>query len=183
MNILKQAEKNGHVVQVVHDSDPESPREWDNASQMVCFNKRYVLGDEHEYKQGEYNNWQELKQAIIENEKPLAILPLYLYDHSGITISTKPFSCKWDSGQVGFVYITEKTLDNLGITDRNPEELETILMQEVETYDNYLRGEVYGFQVVEVSRCDQGHEHKEVIDSCYGYYSIDEALSEGLAYA
>lgn len=183
MNILKQAEKNGIIVQVVHDSDPESPREWETISTMVCFHKRHILGDKHNYQQGEYNNWQELKQAIIENEKPLAILPLYLYDHSGITMSTKPFGCEWDSGQVGFVYITQKTLDKLGITDRSLEALENILTEEVETYDRFLRGEVYGFQVVEVSKCDQGYEHKEVLDSCYGFYSIDEALSEGLAYA
>jgi hypothetical protein len=31
------------------------------------------------------------------------ILPLYLYDHSGITMSCGPFSCPWDSGQVGII--------------------------------------------------------------------------------
>lgn len=37
------------------------------------------------------------------------ILPLYLYDHSGITISTGPFSCPWDSGQVGWIYAPKDT--------------------------------------------------------------------------
>jgi hypothetical protein len=37
---------------------------------------------------------------IIE-EKGTIIKGLFLYDHSGITISTGRFSCPWDSGQVG----------------------------------------------------------------------------------
>ena len=32
------------------------------------------------------------------------MLPLYLYDHSGITMNTTGFSCPWDSGQVGWIY-------------------------------------------------------------------------------
>ena len=35
------------------------------------------------------------------------LLPLYLYDHSGITMNTTGFSCSWDSGQVGFIYASK----------------------------------------------------------------------------
>jgi hypothetical protein len=41
-------------------------------------------------------------------EDKVCIKDLYLYDHSGITISTSPFSCGWDSGQVGFIYLTRQ---------------------------------------------------------------------------
>jgi hypothetical protein len=40
---------------------------------------------------------------------------LYLYDHGGITISTGPFSCPRDSGQVGFIYASHKQIrDHFG---------------------------------------------------------------------
>ena len=61
-------------------------------------------------RQDEYNSCEELEQAIIKEYKPIIIKPLFLIDHSGITISTKDFNDRWDSGQVGFVLITRKSL-------------------------------------------------------------------------
>lgn len=53
----------------------------------------------------------EAKVKAALDEK-VAMLPLFLYDHSGITMSTGPFHCPWDSGQVGFIYMTyEKFFD------------------------------------------------------------------------
>lgn len=50
----------------------------------------------------------ELYDLVRATDK-YVILPLYLYDHSGITISTVPFSCPWDSGQVGWIYAPKDT--------------------------------------------------------------------------
>jgi hypothetical protein len=33
-------------------------------------------------------------------------LPVYLYDHGGLALSSTPFSCKWDSGWLGIVLWT-----------------------------------------------------------------------------
>lgn len=42
-------------------------------------------------------------------EDKVAILPLYLYDHSGLTMSTSDFGDRWDSGCVGFIYMDKAT--------------------------------------------------------------------------
>ena len=42
--------------------------------------------------------------SLVEQMDGMVILPLYLYDHSGITMNTCGFSCPWDSGQVGWIY-------------------------------------------------------------------------------
>ena len=96
-------------VKIFVDEDPTNPRtEWDNLGKMVCFHKRYNLSDEpREYDQKNYGNWDELEQAIIKDHGPCVVLPVYMLNHSGITISTNPFSCPWDSGQVGFIYCSE----------------------------------------------------------------------------
>lgn len=180
MNTVQTERIGDFEISIVYDENAESPRTaWDNATKMVCFHGRYTLGDEHGYSHNDYNSWQEMAAAIIEDEKPLIIKPLYMYDHSGITISTGGFSCPWDSGQIGFVYITQKEVDTIGLdTDR----LDEILEGEVEDYDKYLRGEVFGFKVYKIETCDKGHEHKELLDSCYGYYDEEDALSEAKGY-
>ena len=81
-----------------------NPREWENLSKMVCFHGRYNLGDKTIYSQRDVNSWAELEKLICKTEDVLHIEPLYLYDHSGLAISTKPFSCPWDSGQIGVIY-------------------------------------------------------------------------------
>lgn len=59
-----------------------------------------------------YRSYGAYKKAVDDEilsiiRKKFIILPLYLYDHGGITISTRPFSCPWDSGQVGYIYASK----------------------------------------------------------------------------
>jgi hypothetical protein len=163
-------------LEVVQDTDPESPRDWDNLGTMVCFHKRYELGDKTDYRTEDYDSWEELKEGIIKNEGEVVILPLYLYDHSGITISTSPFSCKFDSGRIGFIFVSKYKIKKEGIDETK---VEQYLIDEVKTYDQYLTGDVWGYNVYEITTCDKGHKHKELVESCYGYYGHDECESEG----
>lgn len=163
---------NNKTLKIEQSEFADNPREWDNLTKMICFHKRYSLGDKHDYNHEDYNGWEEMKEAIIAEEKPLVIKPLYLYDHSGITISTSPFSCQWDSGQIGFVIITNKQIDYLGCTINDGESwsdyikrLDEYLESEVKTYDQYITGEVYGFTIT-----DENDEH---LDSCDGFYGSD----------
>lgn len=166
--------KNGKTLEIVQDNNPDSPREWDNMGTMICFHGRYNLGDKHNYDHKDYSGWEEMETAIIKNESPAVILPLYLYDHSGITISTSPFSCPWDSGQIGFIFVSkEKLRKEYGvkrITKEVIERAEKCLLAEVNTYDQYLTGDVYGYKVID----EEGNEE----DSCWGYYGEDSIKEE-----
>lgn len=164
-----------YLIRIFHDVSPESPREWDNLGTMVCFHRRYDLGDKHDYCSGNYDGWEEMKEDIIKQENVHTILPLYLYDHSGITMSTSPFSCRWDSRQVGWIFVSKDKVKKEGIDESKIEEY---LKGEVKTYDQYLRGDVYGYKVYKVTTCDHGHEHEEELDSCWGFYGEDECIEE-----
>lgn len=167
---------------IEHDNDPMNPRtDWDNITTMLCFHKRYDLGDKNPYKSSDFNSWEEMKEQIEQDYKVLFIKPLYLYDHSGITISTSPFGCQWDSGQVGWVIIDEKQLNLMCGKDfeRSEEKLNCITDNEVKTYDEYLTGEVYQYKVYEIETCDKGHEHKTLIENCGSYFSEEECENEG----
>jgi len=168
-------------LEIVQDTDPESPRTWDNLGTMVCFHKRYELGDKTDYRTEDYDSWEELKEGIIKNEGEVVILPLYLYDHSGITISTSPFGCNWDSGQIGWVFIDEKQLQYItgDSSGHNETNLEEIIDSDVKTYDQYITGEVYRYTIYEIETCSLGHEHKNYVEGCGGYFGEEECESEG----
>ena len=197
-------------------------------------------------------------QDILDSLDKYIILPLYLYDHSGITMSTGPFSCPWDSGQVGWIYAPkQKFIDETGYTEaelfstdphrvpvigehvkiegrddwgqvvskavaaigaisrmhyevdfdygkipsaHKPENLVTVpqheitevmanraeqmLVNEVKTYDLYIRGECYGYRLSELKTCEYcGAVDEEEIDSCWGFLADSlKDLKEQLKY-
>lgn len=163
----------GYTIEIIQDENSESPREWDNLTTMICFHKRYNLGDKHEIKHQDYSSWQEMEQAINKKYRPVIIKPIYLLDHSGITIATSNFNNRWDSGQIGFVLVSRKQALECfcvkRITTEIKEKAERLLNAEVEAYDQYLRVDVYGYSVKD----SEGEE----IDSCWGYYGVDHDQS------
>lgn len=126
-------------------------------------------------------------QAIAGKE--LIILPLYLYDHSGLTMNTSGFICPWDSGQIGYIWTTIERVKAIRGGKRRTKsqwvQLARInLESEVKLYDQYLRGEVYGY-IEEIFSEEYGWEET---DSVWGYYTetvdplmelADEAFGKG----
>jgi hypothetical protein len=143
---------------------------------MCCFHKKYTLGDKHDVLSSYFAGWDEVKDYLVKDVGATVILPLFLYDHSGITMSTAPFSCPWDSGQVGFIYVTEEDLKR-EYGENKPEEefIKKILRAEVAVYDQYISGDVWYF----VIKNDEG----DVVESCGGFFGHDavtEAAQESL---
>jgi len=113
-------------IQIYTDPDPEDPRQFDDTSVMVCAHRRYTLGD---------------KDAERPPKDAAIAWPIYMYDHSGLTISHSPFSCPWDSGQLGEHYITQEAFETAFAGDR--ERAEAYMRRELELYDAYIRGDVW----------------------------------------
>ena len=158
---------------VERDEDPMSPREWYNLGIMLCSHRRYALGDE-QFDAGMYESWEDVRKELLEldeDDEVSVVLPLYLMDHSGISISVGDFNDPWDSGQVGFIYTTKEKVKEMGLSPDDTEELERQLRAEVEEYDKYLQGDVWSFLVKD----DEGN----VLESCGGFYSEEECRKEG----
>lgn len=152
------------IVEIHQDTDPHNPRENEHFGTMVCWHSRYNLGEKHGYDTPDdfRAEW---------NEDNAVILPLYLYDHSGITMSTGPFSCPWDSGQVGYIYASkEQITKEFGKGKMALEKAKKLLEAEVEEYDYYLTGQVYGIKVLEKVHCDScEHDDMKELDACWGF--------------
>lgn len=190
---------------VEHDEDPmESPRAWDNLGTMVCWHSHYSLGDDitpkpdsayflfdlacdvdnafnEMYKNRGYDSPDDIRarrDKILE--KHYVILPLYLYDHSGITMNTTGFSCRWDSGQVGWIYARRDDIlrDNPGakyLTKKLRKWAEEILRAEVFVYDQYLTGDIWGYSI---SVVDGDGDEVDHVESCWGFYGEDYCIQE-----
>jgi len=150
-------------------------KEYDHLGKMVCFHKRYDLGDNTDLESAMFDSWEELKQHLIKNEKASVILPVYMYDHSGLTVKTTPFSCRWDSGQIGFIYCTDTKIRSCYGVKRITAPLRVMayaaLGAEVMQYDKYLRRDYYGYQIID--------KDEEVVDSCWGFDDEDYCRTEG----
>jgi hypothetical protein len=156
--------KNG-TVNIYLDDSPFNPRtEQDNLGHMICFHRRYNLGDDHNFSVDDVLELIKRKDVIYLN--------LNLYDHSGITMSTSnsyPYNDRWDAGQVGIIYVTAEEIRKewkvKRISKKLREKVINILECEVKEYDQYLTGEVYGY----MARDKNGNE----CGSCWGFFGYD----------
>jgi len=183
MKPIEAIEYKEHTIEIHYDQDPEGPRDWDNLGYMFCLHHRYGLGDKHGHKTVE--TWleelacpgieiEELEDLTEEQlwglvDKHYVWLPLYLYDHSGISMSTShqyPYNDRWDAGQVGYIYVSKekalKEYDKKRWSKKFEQQILEALTREVDIYDEYLRNEVYGYILKD--------QNDEEVDSCWGYY-------------
>lgn len=174
---IKTYQVQGYTIEIDTDEEPENPRSWDNLGVMVCFHRRHSLGDKHSYDSSDFGSWAELEAEIVKNEDVAVMLPLYLYDHSGITMSTRPFGDPWDSGQVGVIFITRaQVINEYGWQRLNKTRLAKLaeyLTAEVKEYDQFLTGDVYGYTIT-----DSSGDH---VDSCWGFYGLEYCKAEAEA--
>lgn len=172
--------KNGNWLKVEQEEQPQDPREWDNLGKMICFHNRYELGDATQLKKDDFDSWDDLKMALTSDYEAVIVLPIIMYDHSGISVSTTreyPFNCRWDSGQVGWIYTTNEAIKEVyDVTEVTPELLEQAIVSlvgEVKTYSQYLEGEIYAFTEYELKVCDLGCEHEITVGCVGGFYGYD----------
>lgn len=181
MEAVKQVEYRDCTINIYPDDYPENPREWDNLSLMIMSHKRYSLGDNnHGLNLNDYDSWQEVEAVVKKKFKPVICKAVRGYDHSGFSISCStgyPYNCPWDSGQVGFLIVTRETAlkkySITRITKKHRELIEKVALSELNTYNQYLTGEIYRFSVKS--------EDGQLIDSCGGYYGTDfeDMIKEG----
>jgi len=174
---VKIVRKNNYAVCVYPDNDPESPREWDNLGKLFLKTRSVYKTECTE---------EDVKKAPVR-------LQVYKYEHSGISLSTSssyPFNDPWDSCLAGYIIARrEDILKEFGakrLTAKLKDKAVEILKNEVEIYSQYINGDVYGFRVF--SGIDDSIPDDEIEDagteedSCWGFYSVQDALDEGLEY-
>ncbi|MHA1408848.1 MAG: hypothetical protein ACTSQY_00770 [Candidatus Odinarchaeia archaeon] len=170
MDIIKEIivkEKNNKkiVVRIFYDDNPENPRSWDNLGTIWA--PKYYFGYENEVK------------PDLETFKGV-ILPIFAYEHGNIKLKTSSFCDSWDSGQIGFIFVSDEKIKEENINKAKAEE---ILKNEIKYLNKFLNNEVYAFSVILIEKCSKcAHEFETVLNSCFGFYEEEYAEKEGLNY-
>ena len=178
MEALEVWENKGERLKIYCDPEPQDHRDFDNLGIMLCAHGRYTLGDE------QFNDRESLDQRLHQLN-PVIKLPLWLLDHSGLAMQTGSFASdaqQWDSGQVGWIVATKEDIlksykvKPKRLTKKMIKNAEQSLRNEVADYDNYLQGNVYGYELFEVTKCTtagfEDEEHEKEVDSCWGFYPM-----------
>jgi hypothetical protein len=163
-----------HTIEIHPDLSSENPvKYWDVLGEFICWHRRYELENSTRFK---------TPQEVVEYAKRTnsLIFPIYMYDHSGISLSLSnssyPYNDRWDSGQVGYVLVDRsKALREFGkkkFSTQLKKRVEQVIAAEIETYNQYLSGDVYGYSI---------SKNGEEISSCWGYYGQDYCLTEAKA--
>ena len=170
-------EYKGYSIEIIQDEHASNPRkEWDHLGTLAAFHRNYDLGDKISFKTPE-----EVMEHI-EETKALS-LPVYLYDHGGLSVSTGSFNCQWDSGQLGVIFVErERILKEYSVKKVSKQLKERILgylKNEVEELNQYLQGDVYGYVIKKKHSCEKcASDISEEVESVWGFYGYENCLSE-----
>ncbi len=174
--VYKEQEHRGYTCKVVYDPDPQSPDDWDTLGTIYANSRNYNPQNHH-------------MDEIVETDdkggwhvnKDYLYVKIYAYIHSGIALSCSrsgQFADQFDSTLFGLMAVhKDKVAEEFGdITNAdNYEKVMKCLEGEVECWDMYYQGQVFGYEVLD--------EEDDVVDSCWGYYGYegaDEAMAEGI---
>lgn len=178
---------NGYTVEIFPDTDAESPRECCNQGTFWTMERRSISPDAMEVPGNVFESVSRLFGGIATAESNAKALdretvwiPVWKYEHSGVVYAAapeNPFTCPWDSGQVGIIFAKRENIRaEYGVKRITPKIRETVLKnlkQEVESYSKWANGEFVGYVVKD----SDGEE----VDSCWGIDDIEYAREEAKA--
>lgn len=186
MTTLETLEHNGYEIRLHPDRDPLSPREHATYGTIAASHSRYRLADEDGFAPSseenfyrglalreDIDNWDgDIEVVKDEVRDRFIILPVYMYEHSGVALSTElkpPFTSRWDAGQVGFIYMSREDAEEANPKAEPEVWAREVMKEEVELYGRYINGEVYGYRIL---------DGEETVDSVWGFFDRDYALEE-----
>lgn len=188
-------------LKIEYDEYAESPREWDNLCTIFSQRGNWDISDKSfSYSREEAPaKYEEFKARQDKGE--ILMLPVYMYDHSGQTISLGDFHERFDSGVCGFAFVEKKRIfdEYPDTTEENwKEKAYKAIQVEIDIYDKYIRGETYSWllekaEETEHRRISSGDTwitiEWEFYDACGGFLGdpeesglIDSAIGDRFDY-
>jgi len=172
------------TITVKQDTDAQSPRENDNLGVMATWHRGYRLGDAQP--KCDPQEWHDDADNVPEGS---VVLPLYLMDHGGLSMSTGDYGDRWDSGRVGWIVATPDKIRECHMLAADAEitaeiraSAERTLKSEVAEYSDYLEGNVWGYVIESTHLCNECNAkvHDGDDDSCWGFIGSDKSTLDAM---
>lgn len=160
-------ERDGFTLKLYRDDDAQSPDSWDNLG-VFEHSSGFSFGKpEREPGRG----WSVRARSLTLFGEAVAVLPIRVDDYgsSGVRVGETD-----GENANGVFYVTDKRLTELcgtGAEYHTREWAEKALRGELEVWQQYFDGDVYGYVVAD----DKGNH----VDSCWGFYGQSYAEEEG----
>lgn len=171
------AENGGYTLTLHQDSDFDfSPRDADCLLGLWLgrSHRHYKIGDETLPDEVEKRGPKFIERWIKIHYKARVIVRVGMLDHSGVHFYAGggahwSDSQGWDSATCGWIFDTPATLKETGCDVFTDEQIRDGLVAEIEEYDKFSRGEVFGYVI---------QKDGEEVDSCWGYIGQEYAEEE-----
>lgn len=163
----------GFTIEIQQDQDCESPQEWgDDGLFLVAKHRQFQVNPPNDKKNYNFDP----QDVIDEYKKTHHVFGLEAYIHSGVVLALSREGNfpdrQWDVSQLGVVFISKKEA-------RTAKKARTLALGLIETWNDCLSGNVYGFIVNDGSG--------EMVESVWGFYGDYDkeggALTEARAIA
>lgn len=164
-----------HFLELYYDGDMrENPLEYSFCA-VDLFHRREECWVGSDYNWSDYKGFRDKytdpnDESYVRSLKELrrkggVVLPVYCYQHGNITFRCSSFSDPWDSGQVGYAYMTTEQISELGWPKGKrgrKAAAEEHIRRMVGLMAAYANGDIYGFSIFD--------KDGEFVDGCGGYY-------------
>jgi len=186
-DIAERYQRNGFTVTISYDPDCPSPRDDESpGARLALFHRRYTFPDDAGLDRDNYESWADMAAHLRSDHGALYLMAVYMIDHSGLAFRTvepdagNPFfedPGQWDSGIVGFGYVTAETWKETDGTEwaGSEEQLaraRQLIRSDVEQYGMYVNGECYSYVITD--------EYGEQVDDgcCNGIIGMEWVTEE-----
>ncbi len=162
---------------IEQSSDVEDPcGAWDMLGKILCFHPRHKFGHDEGFTKESFD-------VYMKDNPTDFYFRLFLYDHSGTTISLTPFNDRWDSMQVGYVWVTLKDAEaEFGSQLEVDKDSSTwwihlrlkvleCIQNDVKSVDMWMTGDVWDYIITD--------ENGDVVESSCEMYGREYAEQEG----
>jgi len=182
-----------YKLKIERDEFGESPDSWQDTNIFLVYDHRQFDVKRKGFEPRAIYDHLNAKEIIVKNERgdeletyqddldpkyeDYYIFGVDAYIHSGVVLSLtddRDFPDRqWDVSTTGYILASKQEYKDEEIARNGAKCL-------IDTWNQYISGDVWGYQVVKETTCNCCNNTKEeFVDSCWGFYGLEECKEQG----
>lgn len=153
----------GCTLEMYPDENPISPRNWSNITTIVS-PKQFLAHEDGDLNWDKLDNesWHDYYQKIKLDYDVIVYRCLTFHDGRLPRLGATTAHSESVKNAAGFILVTQQRANEMGHENLSEEKAVEYMNNELEVFEKYIKGEVYGWKVVGPN----GHQ----VDSCWGFF-------------